>query len=90
MNNPFTFFSENYGIIIATAIAIFGLLVFISVYNINLNTPTVNTKLSQVVTVETFEQNMNKDTNANANMCPNMDPNMDLDKYNYNGNKYSP
>ena len=80
MDDPFTFFAENYGIIIATAIAIFGLLVFISVYNINLNTPTVNTKLSQVVTVETFEQNMNKNTNAN----------MDLDKYYYNGNKYSP
>ena len=84
MNDIYNFFSENYAIILATAIAIFGLLVFISYYNINLETPTVNNKLNQVVTVETFgqdiNQNMNMDTNAN----------MDLDKYYYNGNKYSP
>ena len=49
------FISENYMIIIVVAIAIFGLLVFISVKNIKLETPTVDKKLDQVITVETFK-----------------------------------
>ena len=69
------FISENYIIIIAVAIAIFGLLVFISVKNINLETPTVDKKLDQVITVETFVDNQN--------------PNMNQDQDYYNGDKYS-
>lgn len=61
MSDFYNFISENYIIIIAIAISIFGLLVFISVYNINLETPTLDTKLSQVVTVETFDMDMDKD-----------------------------
>ena len=71
------FISENYMIIIVVAIAIFGLLVFISVKNIKLETPTVDKKLDQVITVETFVHNQN----------PN--PNMDQDQDYYNGDKYS-
>jgi len=61
MSDFYNFISENYIIIIAISLSIFGLLVFISVYNINLESPTVNTKLAQVVTVETFDINMDKD-----------------------------
>ena len=61
MSDFYNFISENYIIIIAISLSIFGLLVFISVYNINLESPTVNTKLAQVVTVETFDMNMDKD-----------------------------
>lgn len=61
MSDFYNFISENYIIIIAIAISIFGLLVFISVYSINLETPTLDTKLSQVVTVETFDMDMDKD-----------------------------
>ena len=73
------FISENYMIIIVVAIAIFGLLVFISVKNIKLETPTVDKKLDQVITVETFVQN------------PKSNPDLDLnkDKDYYNGKKYS-
>ena len=61
MSDFYNFISENYIIIIAISLSIFGLLVFISVYNINLQSPTVNTKLAQVVTVETFDMNMDMD-----------------------------
>jgi hypothetical protein len=61
MSDFYNFISENYIIIIAISLSIFGLLVFISFYNINLESPTVNTKLAQVVTVETFDINMDKD-----------------------------
>ena len=61
MSDFYNFISENYIIIIAISLSIFGLLVFINVYNINLESPTVNTKLAQVVTVETFDINMDKD-----------------------------
>jgi hypothetical protein len=61
MSDFYNFISENYIIIIAISLSIFGLLVFISVYNINLESPTVNTKLAQVVTVETFDINMDMD-----------------------------
>ena len=61
MSDFYNFISENYIIIIAISLSIFGLLVFISVYNINLESPTFNTKLAQVVTVETFDINMDKD-----------------------------
>ena len=61
MSDFYNFISENYIIIIAISLSIFGLLVFISVYNINLQSPTVNTRLAQVVTVETFDMNMDKD-----------------------------
>ena len=61
MSDFYNFISENYIIIIAISLSIFGLLVFISFYNINLESPTVNTKISQVVTVETFDMNMDKD-----------------------------
>ena len=79
MSDFINFISENYAIIIATAIAIFGLLVFISYYGINLETPTVDKQLSQVVTLETFVQN------------PKSNPDLDLnkDKDYYNGKKYS-
>ena len=75
MSEFYNFISENYKIIIAISLSIFGLLVFISVYNINLESPRVNTKLAQVITVETFDINMDKD--------------MDMDKNYYQGNKYS-
>jgi hypothetical protein len=52
------FISENYITIILTVLSIFGLLVYISVYNINLDPPKTNTKLAQSVTVETFESNI--------------------------------
>jgi hypothetical protein len=61
MSDFYNFISENYIIIIAISLSIFGLLVFISFYNINLESPTVNTKISQVVTVETFDINMDMD-----------------------------
>lgn len=61
MSDFYNFISENYKTIIAISLIIFGLLVFISVYNINLESPTVNTKLAQVITVETFDMNMDKD-----------------------------
>lgn len=79
MSDFINFISENYAIIIATAIAIFGLLVFISYYGINLETPTVDKQLSQVVTVETFVPNPKSN--------PNPDINKDEDYY--NGKKYS-
>lgn len=61
MSDFYNFISENYKTIIAISLIIFGLLVFISVYNINLETPRVDTKLAQVITVETFDMNMDKD-----------------------------
>ena len=63
MSDFYNFISENYIIIIAISLSIFGLLVFISVYNINLESPRFNTKLAQVVTVETFDMNMDMDKN---------------------------
>ena len=48
------FIYENYKIIIAIVLSIFGLLVFISIKGINLNAPKPDTKLIQTVTVETF------------------------------------
>lgn len=54
------FISENYITIILTVLSILGLLVYISVYNINLDPPKSNTKLSQSVTVETFESSIDE------------------------------
>jgi len=54
MSDIQNFIYENYKFIIALVLTFIGLLVFISVYNINLETPKLNTKLAQVVTVETF------------------------------------
>ena len=51
------FIYENYKIIIAIILSIFGLLVFISIKGINLNAPKPDTKLVQTVTVETFASN---------------------------------
>lgn len=62
MSDLLDFFNENYKFIIAIVLSIIGLLVFISVYNINLETPKVDTKLAQVVTVETFEPNFVDDS----------------------------
>lgn len=72
MSEFYNFISENYIIIIAISLSIFGLLVFISVYNINLETPTVDTKLAQVVTVETFDINMDKDYYQGNKYSPNL------------------
>lgn len=52
------FISENYMMIVLTVLSILGLLVYISIYNINLDPPKSNTKLAQSVTVETFEPNI--------------------------------
>jgi hypothetical protein len=54
------FISENYIMIVLTVLSILGLLVYISIYNINLDPPKTNTKLAQTVTVETFEQNIDE------------------------------
>lgn len=58
MSNFINFITENYIIITITVLSIIGLLVYISVYNINLDPPKSNSKLSQVVTVETFSSNI--------------------------------
>jgi hypothetical protein len=49
------FMNTNYKFIIAMILSIFGLLVFISVKDINLNVPKKQSKLAQSVTVETFD-----------------------------------
>jgi hypothetical protein len=49
------FMNTNYKFIIAMILSIFGLLVFISVKDINLNVPKKQPKLAQSVTVETFD-----------------------------------
>ena len=54
------FISQNYIMIVLTVLSILGLLVYISIYNINLDPPKTNTKLAQSVTVETFEQNIDE------------------------------
>lgn len=60
MSEIVDFISENYIMIVLTVLSILGLLVYISIYNINLDPPKTNTKLAQTVTVETFEQNIDE------------------------------
>ena len=60
MSNFIDFISENYMMIVLTVLSILGLLVYISVYNINLDPPKSNTQLAQSVTVETFEQKIDE------------------------------
>ena len=60
MSNFIDFISENYMMIVLTVLSILGLLVYISVYNINLDPPKSKTQLAQSVTVETFEQNIDE------------------------------
>jgi hypothetical protein len=72
MSDIQNFIYENYKFIIALVLTFIGLLVFISVYNINLETPKSNTKLAQVVTVETFnvDESIKKGLNGvNLNTC---------------------
>jgi hypothetical protein len=54
------FISENSITIILIILSILGLLVYISIYNINLDPPKSNTQLAQSVTVETFEQDIDE------------------------------
>ena len=58
MSDIVDFISGNYIMIVLTVLSILGLLVYISIYNINLDPPKSNTKLAQSVTVETFEPNI--------------------------------
>lgn len=58
MSDFIDFISENYMMIVLTVLSILGLLVYISVYNINLDPPKSKTQLAQSVTVETFEPNI--------------------------------
>jgi len=58
MSDFIDFISQNYMMIVLTVLSILGLLVYISIYNINLDPPKPNTKLAQSVTVETFEPNI--------------------------------
>ena len=58
MSDIINFITENYILITLTVLSIIGLLVYISVYDINLDPPKSNSKLSQVVTVETFSSNV--------------------------------
>jgi hypothetical protein len=58
MSDFINFITENYIIITITVLSIIGLLVYISVYNINLDPPKTNSKLSQIITVETFSSNI--------------------------------
>ena len=60
MSDFIDFISQNYIMIVLTVLSILGLLVYISIYNINLDPPKTNTKLAQSVTVETFEQNIDE------------------------------
>lgn len=55
ITNFIDFMNTNYKFIIAMILSIFGLLVFISVKDINLNVPKKQPKLAQSVTVETFD-----------------------------------
>lgn len=60
MSEIVDFISENYMMIVLTVLSILGLLVYISIYNINLDPPKSKTQLAQTVTVETFESNIDE------------------------------
>jgi len=60
MSDIVDFISENYMMIVLTVLSILGLLVYISIYNINLDPPKSKTQLAQTVTVETFESNIDE------------------------------
>jgi len=60
MSEIVDFISENYMMIVLTVLSILGLLVYISVYNINLDPPKSKTQLAQTVTVETFESSIDE------------------------------
>jgi len=60
MSNFIEFISQNYMMIVLTVLSILGLLVYISIYNINLDTPKSKTQLAQSVTVETFESSIDE------------------------------
>jgi hypothetical protein len=57
MSDFLDFIYENYKFIIAIALSIIGLLVFISIKDIKFNEPKLNTNLVQTVTIESFDTN---------------------------------
>ena len=62
MSDFLDFIYENYKFIIAIALSIIGLLVFISVKGIKFNEPKLNTNLVQTVTIESFDNNIVDDS----------------------------
>jgi hypothetical protein len=58
MSDFVDFIYENYKFIIAIALSIIGLLVFISIKDIKFNEPKLNTNLVQTVTIESFDNNI--------------------------------
>ena len=62
MSDFVDFIYENYKFIIAIALSIIGLLVFISVKGIKFNEPKLNTNLVQTVTIESFDNNIVDDS----------------------------
>ena len=62
MSDFVDFIYENYKFIIAIALSILGLLVFISVKGIKFNEPKLNTNLVQTVTIESFDNNIVDDS----------------------------
>ena len=61
MSNLVDFFKNNYLNIVIIIVVVIGLLVIISIKDINLNAPVQPTHLVQTVTVETFTQEVNED-----------------------------
>jgi len=59
------FFKQNYLNIFIVVFLVFGLLVVISIKDINLNVPKPPTKLVQEVTVETFTEHSLNDSSEN-------------------------
>ena len=62
MSDFVDFIYENYKFIIAIALSIIGLLVFISIKDIKFNEPKLNTNLVQTVTIESFDNNIVDDS----------------------------
>jgi hypothetical protein len=62
MSDFIDFIYENYKFIIAIALSIIGLLVFISIKDIKFNEPKLNTNLVQTVTIESFDTNIVDDS----------------------------